>query len=51
MTGLKIVALKILIDAPESTFYFTLTKGEPSWQLSCDTQNTNFKNMGNSPMF
>jgi hypothetical protein len=37
MTGLKISSLKMLVDAPESTFYFTLTKGEPSWQLSPTT--------------
>jgi hypothetical protein len=37
MTGLKIATLTMLIDAPESTFYLTLTKGEPSWQLSPTT--------------
>jgi hypothetical protein len=37
MTVLKIDALKMLIDAPESTFYFTLTQGEASWQLCAST--------------
>jgi len=34
MTGLKVAALKMLVDSPESRFYFTLTKGEPSWLSS-----------------